>query len=276
MPHFICAVCGTQYADRDTPPDPCAICADERQYLAVRDPQWLTHERLRASHKNAVREIGSGLLGIGIEPAFAIGQRAVLLLRPEGNVLWDCVPLLDPGLARLLHAAGGLAAIAISHPHYYSAMAVWAAAFDAPVYLHEADRAWVMRDSPHLRFWSGERHVLTDSLTLVRTGGHFAGGTVLHEAADGGTLFSGDLLQVTPDGWVSFMYSYPNLLPLPADTVERMVGALDGLAYERVYGAFWGRVVPSEGQRVVAASAERYRQALSGGSGTRRDALQTS
>jgi hypothetical protein len=38
------------------------------------------------------------------------------------------------------------------------------------------------------------------------------------QVADGaGALFSGDIIQVVPDRrWVSFMYSYPNLIPLSA------------------------------------------------------------
>ena len=45
---------------------------------------------------------------------------------------------------------------------------------------------------------------------------HWAGG------ADGrGALLSGDIVQVVPDRrYVSFMYSYPNLIPLPAAAVE--------------------------------------------------------
>ncbi len=264
MDAYLCAVCGTQYAPADSPPARCAVCADSRQYEARRLPQWLTPADLRAGYKNTVREVAPDLLGLGIEPTFAIGQRAFLLLRPGGNVLWDCLPLLDPGMARLIEAAGGISAVAISHPHYYSAMADWAERFGAPVYLHEADRRWVMRESPALRFWSGERHALADGLTLVRTGGHFAGGTVLHDAAGAGALFSGDLLQLTPDGWVSFMYSYPNLLPLSEAEVDRVVGSLEGLRYETVYNAFWGREIREGGQARVAASAERYRQALRG------------
>src|SRR6266851_2651856 len=55
-------------------------------------------------------------------------------------------------------------------------------------------------------------NVLWDCLTLVRLGGHFDGGTVLHWAdwSEGrGVLLSGDVLQVVPSGHVSFMWSYP-------------------------------------------------------------------
>ena len=43
-----------------------------------------------------------------------------------GNVLWECVTLLDDATAEAVEALGGLAAIAISHPHYYASMVAWA------------------------------------------------------------------------------------------------------------------------------------------------------
>ena len=74
-----------------------------------------------------------------------------------------------------------MAAIAISHPHYYSSMVEWSHAFDgAPIYVHAADRPWVMRPDPHIVFWEQETLPLLGGLTLIRCGGHFAGGQVLH------------------------------------------------------------------------------------------------
>ncbi len=153
-------------------------------------------------------------------PAFAINQRAFLLLTPQGNILWDCIALLDPATEALVRGLGGLSAIAISHPHYYTTMQDWAAAFDAPVHLHAADRDWVMRAAPSIRFWEGETLEIAPAVTLIRAGGHFAGGTVLHWAGtsdSAGALLAGDIVQVTPGArCVSFMWSYPNMLPLPA------------------------------------------------------------
>ena len=106
---------------------------------------------------------------------------------------------------------------------------------------------------------SGGRHAdLWDGLTLIRLGGHFAGGQVLHWPA-GDALLSGDIVQVFPDRrWVSFMYSYPMLIPLPAREVERIAAALEPYAFERIYGAWWGRVIPANAMDVVRRSARRY------------------
>jgi hypothetical protein len=215
-----------------------------------------------------VREEEPGLTGLGCEPSFAIGQRSLLVETPSGNVLWDCISLLDDELVRAVEARGGLAAIAISHPHYYSSLAEWSRAFDAPVYLHAADREWVVRPDPSIVFWDGETHELEPGVTLLRLGGHFAGGTVLHWAAGQGgrgALLSGDIVQVVSDRrWVSFMYSYPNLIPLPAATVTAMVERLEPYAFARVYGAWFGRVV-DDGKAAVRRSAERYVAALDEG-----------
>src|SRR5262245_31880408 len=117
MPHYICTTCGTQYAESEQPPAKCAICEEERQYVKVTGQQWTTLARMRLTNRNSIRWEEPGLIGIGIDPPFAIGQRAMLVRAPGGNVLWDCVPLLDPALVEMIEALGGISAIAISHPH---------------------------------------------------------------------------------------------------------------------------------------------------------------
>ena len=72
-------------------------------------------------------------------------------------------------------------------------------------------------------------------------------------------------MQVIPDrGWVSFMYSYPNLIPLPAETVERLAAALEPYSFDTIYGAWWDRIVRRDGKAIVRRSAERYVAALRG------------
>jgi glyoxylase-like metal-dependent hydrolase (beta-lactamase superfamily II) len=209
------------------------------------------------------------VIGVGTVPDFAIGQRALLVRTPQGNFLWDCITLIDDATVEIISAMGGLRGIAISHPHYYSAMLEWSAAFDnAPIFLHGADSKWVMRGGDAIELWEGERKELAPGLTLIRCGGHFAGGTVLHWAAgaDGrGALLSGDILQVGPDGRVSFMYSYPNLIPLPPRAVRAIAAAIKPFAYDRIYGAWWERVIEGNAQVIVAESVDRYLNAIASG-----------
>jgi hypothetical protein len=267
MPNFICMTCGTQYAESDQPPAACAICQDERQYVKATGQQWTNLERLRRTNRNPIKFKEPGLIGVGIEPHFAIGQRALFVRTPKANVLWDCLPLLDEAVVEAIQALGGVSAIAISHPHYYSSMVEWSRAFGGvPIYLHAADRQWVMRPDQAVVFWDGETRTLAEGLTLVRCGGHFDGGTVLHWAGGAGgrgALLTGDIIQVVPDRkHVSFMWSYPNYLPLHASAVERIVNAVGPFEYDRVYGAFWDMVIEADGKAVVRRSAERYLRAI--------------
>jgi hypothetical protein len=257
----ICITCGTQYPPSPEPPAECPICLDERQYVGHDGQQWTTMADLASAHRNRVRELEPGLAGIGTEPSFAIGQRALLV----GGLLWDCITLIDADTIAAVRAAG-VHTIAISHPHYYSGMVEWAERLDARVLLHEADRRWVMRPSPRVEHWSGERLAVGDGLELHRLGGHFDGGTVClwKDGAGGrGALLSGDIVQVVADrSWVSFMYSYPNLIPLPAAEIRRIRAIVETLAFERVYGAWWDAVVPAGGRAKVLRSADRYLRAL--------------
>src|SRR5213078_1507954 len=122
MPNFICTTCGTQYAESGQPPAACAICQDERQYVKATGQQWTTLDKLRQTNRNSIRFEEPGLIGLGIDPPFAIGQRALLVRTAKANLLWDRLPLLDEAMVEAGKALGGISAIAISHPHYYCSM----------------------------------------------------------------------------------------------------------------------------------------------------------
>jgi hypothetical protein len=266
MTHYICATCGTQYPDTENPPEHCPICEDERQYIGHDGQQWTTLEALQSKYKNVFKTEEANLIGIGTEPRFAIGQRGLLVQSPTGNVLWDCITLIDDETIAEVNKLGGITKIAISHPHYYSSMIEWSKAFNAPIYIHEDDRQWVMRPDAAVEFWQGETLNMGDDLTLIRCGGHFAGGQVLHWAsgADGkGVLMTGDILYVVSDRrYVSFMYSFPNYIPLPASAIHKIMAAIEPYPYDRVYSAWFGNVIQQNAKQGVAYSAERYIKAI--------------
>ncbi len=266
MPLFICTACGTQYAPSQTPPAQCVICEEERQYVPPRGQGWTTLEALAAGHMNSFRQYEPGIIGIGTQPTFAIGQRALLLCTPHGNVLWDCVALIDDATVTLIRGLGGLKAIAISHPHFYTTMVEWAAAFDAPVHLNAADRAWIQRPDPCLRLWAGDTLALLPEVTLIRCGGHFPGGSVLHwENGAGGVVCSGDILAVTTDRkWLSFMRSYPNFIPLSAREVEGIARAMAPYSFDTLYGHYFDRVIGKDAKAVLEKSVRRYLANLDG------------
>jgi len=105
-------------------------------------------------------------------------------------------------------------------------------------------------------------------VTLIRGGGHFPGGTMLHWArgADGcGALLSADIATVTTDRkFLSFMRSYPNLIPLSAREVEGIAAAVAPFPFDRIYGHFFDRVIATGAKDVMARSVKRYLAAIAG------------
>src|SRR5699024_457917 len=263
MKNFICVTCGTQFAATTSEPDRCPICEDERQYVNPVGQQWTTLDGLTRTHRNAFQKKEPYLYSVITSPKMAIGQRALLVQTTDGTVLWDCLSVLDDATVDISNSMGGLDAITISHPHYYCRMAEWSRAVgDIPVYLHQADRRWVMRPDDRIHFWTGDSLSLFESLTLLRLGGHFEGGAVLHwpGGAEGrGTLLSGDIIQVVADRkHVSFMYSYPNYIPLSAKKINYIVNGLKGYSYDRIYGAFQDMEILENAAKAVRRSAKRY------------------
>lgn len=270
MPAWICATCGNHYPDTDVPPAVCVICEDERQWVPPEGQRWTTLKKLAANGtRSVIREIEPGLLGIGAKPQVAIGQRALLVQTPEGNLLWDLPGFIDEQAIQAVADAGGLRYVTASHPHFYGAMVEWSHAFGAEILLPEADAGWFTRPEPGLpvRTWSGTLEVLP-GVTLIQCGGHFAGSAVVHwaqGAAGAGALFSGDTICVTPgEDRVTFISSAPNRLPLAEREVRRVAGAVRPYAYDRIYGGWWSPTLWRHAKRIVERSAERYIQWLRG------------
>lgn len=267
--YYICETCGVQYGQSKEEPHHCKICEDDRQYISENGQKWTTLEELTASgeYNNQFNVEEEGLFSIKTSPDFAIGQAAYYIQGENFKMLWDCITYLDETTITLINELGGIDAIALSHPHYYSTQVEWAEAFNAPIYIHEDDREWVTRPSERIVFWAGETHELHEGFVLHRVGGHFKGATVLEwKKGDhgNGVLLVGDSFQVADDqDWVSFMYSYPNFLPLPADTVQRIADQVKEIRFEKIYDAFLKGVQENASQS-VQKSAQRHIKALKG------------
>jgi len=250
-----------QHAPTDAAPPRCAICEDERQYVRQDGQAWTTLTELARTHRIDLREIDRDIWGVGVSPSLGIGQRALLVRTPRGNVLWDCVGFIDDASVRKIKELGGIAAIAVSHPHFYGVIVEWSRAFGAPMYLPAADREHVQYPDDRIVWWEGARE-LVPGVSVVQCGGHFDGSAVLHwsAGADGrGAILVGDTITVVPDvRYVSFMRSYPNHIPLPADSVRRIVDAVRPYPFARIYGGWWDRVVRDDGLAAIERSAERY------------------
>jgi hypothetical protein len=259
----MCSQCGVQFAESVAAPGHCPICEDERQFVRWEGQAWTDMETLARQHRLQWRD-EDGVTGIGIEPSFAIGQRALLIEEPDGCVLWDCTSLVTPGIVEAIGRRGGLKAIAISHPHFYGAMVEWSEAFGGvPIYLHGDDRQWMMRPGASIALWEGDTYRLSETLTLIRCGGHFDGGTMLHWTKGAGALFVSDIAAVTMDrSHVTFMYSYPNNIPLGPAAVRRIASAVAPFTFDRIYGGWWDRNIPSGARQAFDRSVARYLAAI--------------
>jgi hypothetical protein len=267
---WVCATCGNHYPAAGSPPDTCLICADERQWVPPGGQRWTTLAELASRHRADIREIEPGLTGFGADPAFAIGQRSLLVRTPEGNLLWDPSGFIDDAAVAAAGDLGGVAFVTASHPHFYGAISQWSRALDAQILLPEADSGWLTDPGPAVRTWSGRLDVLP-GVTLIQCGGHFPGSAVAHWAAgaDGrGVLFSGDTIFVTPgEDRVTFVWSAPNRLPLAEPAVRGIWEAVRPFEFGRIYGGWWTPVLRSGAKRIVERSAERYIEHLRGEAG---------
>ncbi len=269
MTKYICSTCGVQYPESAHTPSLCPICEEERQYVPSGGQSWTTHEELEHNgrYQNVIMKEEEGLYSITTSPKLGIGQTAYLIVENGFNILWDCLTYLDQETIDFIRSIGGIDAIALSHPHYYSRQVDWAETFDSPIYIHRDDQEWVMEQSKYIKFWDGEEQELSSGVALHRLGGHFKGGAVLHwnKGDHGkGVLLTGDIIQVVQDtNWVSFMYSYPNLIPLPASKVEQIAGKVKPLLFNKLYNAFH-KVVEGNAADAVQKSAHRYVAALNG------------
>lgn len=262
MSVWICTACGAEQAESASPPDTCRICLDERQYVPFAGQSWTTAERLAPVTTVRVEELEPDLFGVIVTPPVAIGQRSLLLRGEDGLLLWEPSAYFSPDLADAVTEHGQVRAIASSHPHLAGASMSWSRALGGvPIYWNALDERWISRHGHGYELWRHRAHPLP-GMTLVETGGHFPGSAVLHWPAgadDRGVLLVGDTLMVTPgrDG-VSFMRSYPNLLPLPERLVRQIVSRIDHYTYDRIYGLNPGQVIDRDARDIVHASAERY------------------
>jgi hypothetical protein len=266
---WICPACGASYPPAAAPPDRCFLCEDERQWVPASGQRWTTPAQLAADgYATETRELEPDLIGIGVNESLGVGHRGLLVRTPGGNLLWDPPPFVDESALDAVRAAGGVAALASSHPHMYGTIVQWSHAFDAPMLLPRADEGWLARPDPAgIQPWTASVEPLP-GVTVVQCGGHFPGSAVLHWAAgaDGaGALFTGDTIMVTPGlDRLTFVWSAPNRLPLSEPKVRGIVEALDSYPFERVYSGWWSLVLDGGAKQTLARSAARYVELLRG------------
>lgn len=257
---IICSTCGTYYPIEEVP-ESCITCLDERQYIPYGGQSWTKPADLLKGHSVKLNKLQEGLYELEVNPVFAIGQRALLVISPGGNVLWDCIPLLDELIVEFIKSKGGLKAIGFSHPHYYSNMNQWAETFDCPVFIHENDRECIVDKGEHVQLWKGDELSLWDGMRILNIGGHFAGSSILHVPflSKEGTIICGDTLFLSPSRkHFSVMYSYPNRMPLPLKEIARIRNRMEAIPFDSFYGYVKGQNLNVGVKKVFEDSMNRY------------------
>lgn len=257
---IVCSTCGTCFPGQDLP-DLCPVCADDRQYIPPEGQQWTAYAHLQRHHSVKFQKIKARLYEMEINPQFAIGQRALLVLSDQGNILWDCIPLLDEMTIEFIRAKGGLKAIAFSHPHYYSNMNDWAEIFNCPIYIHKNDAMHIQTGSKHIHLWEGEEMLLWDGISILLTGGHFDGSCILHVPflSPLGSILCGDTLFLSPSKkHFSILRSYHNRIPLPLSEMRRLESRFSQIPFDAFYGYHKSQNLEENVKSIFKQSMQRY------------------
>jgi hypothetical protein len=258
----ICATCGTQFPPDKPLPQLCPICDDDRQYINVNGQQWTSLENINQQFGLKVTKRSESLYELKMVPDFAIGQRAFLILSPNGNILWDCIPMINEAVMGFIKEKGGLKAIAISHPHYYCTMTEWAKQFNCPVYIHSSDQQWIMNKSSGIKLWDGYEFPLWDGMKIYNIGGHFPGSSVLHipQELSKGLLLCGDSLYIARSKkHIAVMHSYPNQIALSKREFTSVYNKSANLKFDTMLGAFEGQDLIGNADEIFLQSMNRYK-----------------
>ena len=263
---FICTTCGAAY-DHELY-GLCKICTDDRQYVLEAGQSWSCLDKMQSRFSISVDILTDSIFSLKVVPQFAIGQRALLVMSPSGNILWDCLPFIDQSTIDFIDSKGGIKGIAISHPHFYGLMEEYAAIFDCPVFLHASDQQWIMSArSTAITLWEGIELELWDNIKIINTGGHFPGSCILSHPrfGDSGTLLTSDSIYVSRDrNQVTCMHSYPNLIPLSADAVQKIIDRVMPLKFDRIYGGFDFMNIESNAKSIFERSMKNYLEIVDG------------
>ena len=188
LPCWLCTNCGS-WQRWFEPPPACPLCVDARHVVPQDGWEFLSLDEARERFPCHVDEPEPGVLRLRNDPAPGIGPMGYVV----DGVAFECCAVPS---AEALEAIGDVRIAAASHPHAYGALWLLQDHFDCEVALHPGDLQW----SAALRVtWPfDDTLALAPHLTLHLTAGHFAGHTVLHDAARG-ILFCGDALKFEMD-----------------------------------------------------------------------------
>jgi len=258
---IICTTCGTQYQQTLATNAVCPICLDDRQAVPEKGQSWTNLQELSDAYSVIIKKLNPNLYELKIAPSFAIGQRALLVITSGGNILWDCIALINEPTIEFIKSKGGLKAIAFSHPHYYTTMNEWAETFNCPIYIHQKDEQWIFNKGEQVNLWSDTEKELWNGIRLINIGGHFPGSAILLVPflSDQGVILCGDTFYISPSKkHAAVMYSYPNRIPLPLQEVQRIKKQMLSLQFDTIHGFYDYQNIYSNAKQIIEYSLDKY------------------
>ncbi len=237
LPACVCTNCGFWQRYFETPPS-CPVCLDPRHVLPAGGWEFLSPKKVE--RRCRWKEIEPGIWRYTTEPPLGISSSGYLIVRPEGNVAFECAPFYDGDALDHIESLGGVAYLSASHPHTYGALWQLVERFDPEVLLHRDDLFWAKAFGVTWTFDAEAE--LGGGLALIRTGGHFAGHAVLYHR-ERGILFSGDAVKLeladerTADG-ISTHKAFVRRIPLSPGEVRRYREVFAALDFDQTFTPF--------------------------------------
>ncbi|SAM65050.1 uncharacterized protein UBRO_20111 [Ustilago bromivora] len=265
------------------------VSTDDRRYPCPTGQAYTSQRQLlpKTTFQFVPEESDDRILRLKFYPPVAIGQTAILLLTRYGAVIWDCCGFVSVELVEQvckLSPTGKVAAIFISHPHFFGTSLTWAKMLNCNVFISRLDRQWYQRglDSthPHPGLAARKQYIIEiqedrsippqiPSVTLIRCGSHFPGSKALHWDRDaesqlcpdakGAAVFCADTFMVMPDcKRFTFAYSFPNNIPLPPHDVEKIWMQMRPFQWSATFGGWSSRQILSDSRSTLLRSARYY------------------
>ncbi|MFD1832515.1 MBL fold metallo-hydrolase [Streptomyces desertarenae] len=236
---YACAHCGHWQRWFGAPPA-CPVCSDVRNALPEDGWNLMEEKAVGALLVADWYHPAPGVTGFRAVPSFGLGSTGWLIDAEGGNVAWEGAPYYPPDALAEIERLGGVARLGSSHVHGYGALWQLQQHFAPPVVaVGTRDLEWTK--AFRVTWPVDETLELAPGLTVYRTGGHFDGHCVLHDARRG-ILFCGDALKVDLDGTVpralSCHKAYHARVPLSHDEVRRYRSVIGELEFEAVATPF--------------------------------------
>jgi hypothetical protein len=236
---YACGNCG-HWQRWFGPPPSCPVCTDVRNALPEDGWHFETDVEIAAGRQARWAEVVPGVTGYWCEPQLGLGTTGWVIETDAGLVGWEGAGYYPPEALAELRRRGGLIALGASHVHGYGALWQLQDELAPPVLAIGVDDL-VWTKAFRVTWPTDDRHELAPGLTMYRSGGHFAGHSVLHDERRG-ILFTGDLIKVDLDGTVpvglSCHKAYHAQIPLSHAEVHQAQALVEQLDFDAVATPF--------------------------------------